>query len=104
MAPKIPLQFMTWSLPCSMEVLQESYSQDWVGEEQEEEQAKTRWWLLNSQLKTPVKRQSTPLPESPVLLAVLVSTALLVLQLLRGPGWLPLYSTMRCAASPPVDR
>ena len=72
-----------------MEVLQESYNQDWVGEEQEEEQAETRWWLLHLQPKNPLKRQSTPLPESPLLLAVLVSTALLVLQLIRGPEVVP---------------
>ena len=82
--------FQTWDqFRRALELLHESYSQDWGGEEQEQEQVKRRWWLLNSQQKTPSNSWSTPLPDSPILLAVLLSTALLVLQLLCGPGVTP---------------
>ena len=61
-------------------MLHASYSQDWWGEEQEQEQAERRWWLQHSQ-QFASARQSLPLP---VLLALLVGSALLVLQMLGG--------------------
>ena len=62
--------------------LHQSYRHDWWGKEQEQEQADRRLWLQHSRdQQSASARQSTPLP---VLLALLVSSALLLLQLLGG--------------------